>query len=145
MASQALHWLMWASCPLLPLGSRLAWLTSPPPWICLLDIFSTLLLGSFRPKCLMAAASSLSCLCSEKPSGPCLSFTLFYSLWQLCLPDISVHWSLPTRRELRGRAGGSALFIVVHLVPGKWVACSRSHQASREVGRHCLPWSGHSW
>lgn len=116
------------SLPLLPVGSHPA-LAHLAPATGLLDVFAPFCLET-PPKCIMAAVSSLSRPCSEKSSGPCLSFALFYfSPWQLCLADVSVSvCSLGSSPLEGGLVGwGLVVFIVACLVPGKWVACRGAH------------------
>lgn len=151
------------SLPLWPVGSHPALAHFAPAtglwavsWMCSLCFC----LENFLPKCIMAAVSSLSRLCSERPSGPCLSFALFYfSLWQLCLADVSVSvCSLGSSRPEGSLVSwGLVVFIVVCLEPGKWVACRGysligtegkkwvSPSLTLRGGRHCLlpvlPWA----
>lgn len=94
-----------------PLGATWPWLTSLQP------LSRCFCLENFVPKCVMAAASSLSRLCLEKPSGPFLFSTSFYfSLWHVRLPDISVRWVFPTRRACGW--GDLVVVIRVYLVRG---------------------------
>lgn len=98
--------------------------------------------------CHVCAQRSLQVPFSPLPS--------YFSLWQLCLPDISAHWSLPARREFRGRGLGLCSLWCTWCQRSEWpVGGAHSHVStegwspSRQVwwgvGRRCLSWSGLSW